>query len=224
MSDSTAVHAWQSPALCTVIPAQHLELWNMVQLDSRIYRALSFQRCSILTSITLIGCQDLDVKSCPNLFTSLHIEYGAAPECKDGKWEISEKICPPEASSGMIPTCKNLGGNPAENQIQFAMMEGDLLAGRGPISVKCGPGSLTAGYKVETLLGYLTGGEGVTSCQLFTFAITLLHRSAQLWCWTSGLVLVSGGVGAAPGTAVAGISGAGAGWASAASFTVPWAG
>ncbi|KAJ8896995.1 hypothetical protein PR048_002341 [Dryococelus australis] len=30
---------------------------------------LSFRRCSILTSITLIGSQDLDVKSHPNLFT-----------------------------------------------------------------------------------------------------------------------------------------------------------
>ncbi|KAJ8871289.1 hypothetical protein PR048_027597 [Dryococelus australis] len=33
--------------------------------------SLSFQRCSILTSITLIGSQDLDVKSRLNLFTSL---------------------------------------------------------------------------------------------------------------------------------------------------------
>ncbi|KAJ8894225.1 hypothetical protein PR048_006837 [Dryococelus australis] len=32
--------------------------------------ALSFRHCSILTSITLIGSQDLDVKSRPNLFTS----------------------------------------------------------------------------------------------------------------------------------------------------------
>ncbi|KAJ8870388.1 hypothetical protein PR048_029409 [Dryococelus australis] len=31
--------------------------------------ALSFRPCSILTSITLIGSQDLDVTSCPNLFT-----------------------------------------------------------------------------------------------------------------------------------------------------------
>ncbi|KAJ8898065.1 hypothetical protein PR048_003425 [Dryococelus australis] len=33
---------------------------------------LSFRRCSILTSITLVGCQDLDVKSRPNLFTRVH--------------------------------------------------------------------------------------------------------------------------------------------------------
>ncbi|KAJ8871644.1 hypothetical protein PR048_027971 [Dryococelus australis] len=39
---------------------------------SSVSPALSFRRCSILTSITLFGSQDLDVKSRPNLFTSLH--------------------------------------------------------------------------------------------------------------------------------------------------------
>ncbi|KAJ8870470.1 hypothetical protein PR048_029492 [Dryococelus australis] len=38
---------------------------------SPVSPALSFRRCSILTSVTLIGSQDLDVKSRPNLFTSL---------------------------------------------------------------------------------------------------------------------------------------------------------
>ncbi|KAJ8879025.1 hypothetical protein PR048_019631 [Dryococelus australis] len=36
---------------------------------SPVSTALSFQHCSILTSITLIGSQDLAVKSLPNLFT-----------------------------------------------------------------------------------------------------------------------------------------------------------
>ncbi|KAJ8875251.1 hypothetical protein PR048_023146 [Dryococelus australis] len=35
---------------------------------SPIYPTLSFRRCSILTSITLIGSQDLDVTSRPNLY------------------------------------------------------------------------------------------------------------------------------------------------------------
>ncbi|KAJ8885988.1 hypothetical protein PR048_012194 [Dryococelus australis] len=37
------------------------------------FPALSFRLCSILTSISLIGSQDLDVKSRPNLFTSSDI-------------------------------------------------------------------------------------------------------------------------------------------------------
>ncbi|KAJ8878543.1 hypothetical protein PR048_019121 [Dryococelus australis] len=36
---------------------------------SPVSHPLSFRRCSILTSITIIGSQDLDVKSHPNLFT-----------------------------------------------------------------------------------------------------------------------------------------------------------
>ncbi|KAJ8891943.1 hypothetical protein PR048_004502 [Dryococelus australis] len=46
--------------------------WPVVGGFSRgspVSPALSFWRCSILTSITLIGCQDHDVKSRPNLFT-----------------------------------------------------------------------------------------------------------------------------------------------------------
>ncbi|KAJ8896930.1 hypothetical protein PR048_002276 [Dryococelus australis] len=53
---------------------------------SPVSPAPSFRCCSILISITLIGSQDLSVKSCPNFFTH-----------------------PREASSGMIPTCKNPG-------------------------------------------------------------------------------------------------------------------
>ncbi|KAJ8894797.1 hypothetical protein PR048_000104 [Dryococelus australis] len=37
--------------------------------DSPVSAAPLFRRCSIITSITLIGSQDLDVKSRPNLFT-----------------------------------------------------------------------------------------------------------------------------------------------------------
>ncbi|KAJ8896132.1 hypothetical protein PR048_001475 [Dryococelus australis] len=41
------------------------------------FPALSFRHCSILTSIILIGSQDLDVKSRPDLFTSLHVIWMA---------------------------------------------------------------------------------------------------------------------------------------------------
>ncbi|KAJ8893786.1 hypothetical protein PR048_006387 [Dryococelus australis] len=49
-------------------------------LGSPVFPALSFRRCSILTSITIIGSQDPDDKSLPNLFTSLHqyLHSGAA--------------------------------------------------------------------------------------------------------------------------------------------------
>ncbi|KAJ8873906.1 hypothetical protein PR048_024742 [Dryococelus australis] len=55
------------------------ELCRTMTLDGGFYRgspvslALSFRRCSIITSITLIGSQNLDVKSRPNLFTHQHI-------------------------------------------------------------------------------------------------------------------------------------------------------
>ncbi|KAJ8896222.1 hypothetical protein PR048_001565 [Dryococelus australis] len=41
---------------------------------SPVSPTLSFRRCSVLTSITLIGSQDLDVKSSPNLFNLTHVE------------------------------------------------------------------------------------------------------------------------------------------------------
>ncbi|KAJ8866098.1 hypothetical protein PR048_033622 [Dryococelus australis] len=43
---------------------------------SRVSPALSFRRCSTLTSITLIGSQDLDVQSRPNLFTLSPVLHG----------------------------------------------------------------------------------------------------------------------------------------------------
>ncbi|KAJ8898164.1 hypothetical protein PR048_003524 [Dryococelus australis] len=49
---------------------------------SPVSPALSFRRCSILASITLIGSQDLDVKSRPNLFT--HSITGSAKLMSSG--------------------------------------------------------------------------------------------------------------------------------------------
>ncbi|KAJ8890889.1 hypothetical protein PR048_010398 [Dryococelus australis] len=51
--------------------------------------ALSFQRCSILTSITLIGSQDLDVKRRPNLFTSLRCLYYSARQPPGLTWFLA---------------------------------------------------------------------------------------------------------------------------------------
>ncbi|KAJ8878333.1 hypothetical protein PR048_018910 [Dryococelus australis] len=74
---------------------------------SPISHALTFRRCSILTSITLISSQDLDVKSRRDLLT---LSFRAAPECKGGgKRDIPEKTRRPAASSGMIPICENPG-------------------------------------------------------------------------------------------------------------------
>ncbi|KAJ8874042.1 hypothetical protein PR048_024882 [Dryococelus australis] len=42
---------------------------------SSVSPALSFRRCFIIISITLIGSQALDVKSCPNLFTTRPVLY-----------------------------------------------------------------------------------------------------------------------------------------------------
>ncbi|KAJ8888825.1 hypothetical protein PR048_008319 [Dryococelus australis] len=52
---------WES---CRTLP-----LVSGFSQGSPVFPALSFWRCSILTSITLIGSQDLAVKSRPNLFT-----------------------------------------------------------------------------------------------------------------------------------------------------------
>ncbi|KAJ8895947.1 hypothetical protein PR048_001288 [Dryococelus australis] len=57
---------------------------------SPVSSTLSFRRCSILTSITLIGSQDLTVKSRPNLFThsrgrgGVAVRLPASYQCKAG--------------------------------------------------------------------------------------------------------------------------------------------
>ncbi|KAJ8866009.1 hypothetical protein PR048_033533 [Dryococelus australis] len=68
---------------------------------SSVSPGLSFRHRSILTSITLIGSQDLAVKSRPNLF--------ALSNCGRGRRKIPEKTRRPAASSSTIPTCENLG-------------------------------------------------------------------------------------------------------------------
>ncbi|KAJ8888795.1 hypothetical protein PR048_008287 [Dryococelus australis] len=72
----------------------------------------SFRRRSVFASVILIGSEDLDVKTRPNLFISLSVGKrftGAAPECKSGgKCEIPEKTRRPASPSGTISTCENL--------------------------------------------------------------------------------------------------------------------
>ncbi|KAJ8878615.1 hypothetical protein PR048_019196 [Dryococelus australis] len=52
----------------------HVEIVPNDAVGRRVFSGISRfpPRCSILTSITLIGCKDLDAKSRPNLYTPLH--------------------------------------------------------------------------------------------------------------------------------------------------------
>ncbi|KAJ8869729.1 hypothetical protein PR048_028724 [Dryococelus australis] len=73
-SPPTKVNRIQSPADSLLEFRMWESCWAMQLVVgfsrvSPIYPALSFQLCSILTSITLFGSQDLAVKSHPNLFT-----------------------------------------------------------------------------------------------------------------------------------------------------------
>ncbi|KAJ8895390.1 hypothetical protein PR048_000722 [Dryococelus australis] len=61
------------------------------------FPALSFQRCSILTSIALIGSQDLDVKSRRNSFTSVYRVNVSTPR--------KPPPSPSKAVSATLPTC-----------------------------------------------------------------------------------------------------------------------
>ncbi|KAJ8878092.1 hypothetical protein PR048_022559 [Dryococelus australis] len=69
---------------------QTMPLVGGVSRGSPFYPAVSFRLCSILTSVTLIGSQDLNVKSRPNLFTSLHVSY--IPKFKVTHWIAPEYI------------------------------------------------------------------------------------------------------------------------------------
>ncbi|KAJ8871253.1 hypothetical protein PR048_027559 [Dryococelus australis] len=54
--------------------------WRAFSGISHIYPAISFRRCSVLTSITHVGSQDLAVKRRPNLFT--HESFVRHKECR----------------------------------------------------------------------------------------------------------------------------------------------
>ncbi|KAJ8891608.1 hypothetical protein PR048_004136 [Dryococelus australis] len=60
--DPGSIPSWD---LCPTMPLNSGFSWG-----TPVSPAVSFRRCSILTSITLIGSQDLDVKSHPSLYTS----------------------------------------------------------------------------------------------------------------------------------------------------------
>ncbi|KAJ8869298.1 hypothetical protein PR048_030872 [Dryococelus australis] len=78
---------------------------------SPVSPALSFRRCFIPASITLVGSQDLDVKSRPNLFTHVFSLLGRSSVGMRGrgKREIPKKTRGPAASSATIRTYENGG-------------------------------------------------------------------------------------------------------------------
>ncbi|KAJ8877585.1 hypothetical protein PR048_022040 [Dryococelus australis] len=69
---------------------------------SPVSPALSFRRCFILVSITLIGSQDLDVTSHPDLRRNERAR----------KREILENTCQPASLFVRIPTCEYPGATP----------------------------------------------------------------------------------------------------------------
>ncbi|KAJ8866516.1 hypothetical protein PR048_032359 [Dryococelus australis] len=102
---------------------------------SPVSPAPSFRRYSILTSITLIGSQDLAVKSSPNLFS--HSLYGiplfsSAGMKGRGKREIPEKTRRPTASSGTIITCEIPGATPPGIEPGSRRWKGSSLATAPP--------------------------------------------------------------------------------------------
>ncbi|KAJ8869579.1 hypothetical protein PR048_028571 [Dryococelus australis] len=81
---------------------------------SPVSLALSFRHCSILTSITLIGSQDLDVKSRPNLFTHpiLLAEMNGCATSRTSGFVQSDHVTPLECVwRGFDHPCANGSGN-----------------------------------------------------------------------------------------------------------------
>ncbi|KAJ8886137.1 hypothetical protein PR048_012346 [Dryococelus australis] len=63
-------HAWSLPDFRMWESCRTIPLVGAFSRGSPVFPTLSFRRCSILTSITLIDSQDLGVKRHPNLFTN----------------------------------------------------------------------------------------------------------------------------------------------------------
>ncbi|KAJ8872734.1 hypothetical protein PR048_026349 [Dryococelus australis] len=79
-----------------VIPGSRMwELWRTMPLfggfprGSPVFPALSFRRCSILTSNTTISSQDLHVKICPNLFPHYRVDFKAGA-ARDSEREANQ--------------------------------------------------------------------------------------------------------------------------------------
>ncbi|KAJ8898533.1 hypothetical protein PR048_003893 [Dryococelus australis] len=101
---------------------------------SPVSPALSFQRCSILISTTLIGSQDLDVKSRPNIFTNskslaqyrtyrvYHLVSEDITSCLEDVWHQACLVCVSTeyAASWPLPIYGNFGeslGNELDSTI-----------------------------------------------------------------------------------------------------------
>ncbi|KAJ8878771.1 hypothetical protein PR048_019357 [Dryococelus australis] len=77
---------------------------------SPISPAISFHRCSILTSITLIGSQDLALKSCPCLFT-----YYMQTDVTRLKWNVREIVI--ACNTGLVVAGHYFGKLPTDSSI-----------------------------------------------------------------------------------------------------------
>ncbi|KAJ8889447.1 hypothetical protein PR048_008946 [Dryococelus australis] len=75
-----------SPDFCMWESCRTMPLVGKFSRGSPVSSTLSFQHYSILTSITLIGSQDLDIKSRPYLFTQTIIEKGSPLQCM--LWQV----------------------------------------------------------------------------------------------------------------------------------------
>ncbi|KAJ8868284.1 hypothetical protein PR048_029800 [Dryococelus australis] len=92
---------------------------------SPVSPATSFRRCSILTSVALIGSQELAVKSCPNIVDAVRREHFMSVQCLalsgDGALDARGNVAlmpPPPPSS-----FNNLAASSARKQLQERGMD-----------------------------------------------------------------------------------------------------
>ncbi|KAJ8882865.1 hypothetical protein PR048_014679 [Dryococelus australis] len=144
----------QSPAgplgdFCMWESCRTMPLVGGFSRGSAVSPVLSFRRCSILTSITFIDCQDLYVKSRPNLFP--HSEVSAVMQ-RRRKREIPEKTHQPVASSDMIPTREIPASTPPGIGPCSPRAEACSLTTTPPRDGRCVPDLTTCGTGVKEQL------------------------------------------------------------------------
>ncbi|KAJ8878826.1 hypothetical protein PR048_019414 [Dryococelus australis] len=101
---------------------------------SLVYHAPSFRRRSLFTSITLIGSEDLDVKSIPNFFTSLHICDTCLDRCvkrlRNAREKENRKQPPDNGSALHVPQMRNAGREFAGSRHSYAATVAHLTSPR----------------------------------------------------------------------------------------------
>ncbi|KAJ8871797.1 hypothetical protein PR048_028137 [Dryococelus australis] len=125
-----------------------------------------FRRCSIFTSINLIGSQDLDVKSRPNLFThSLHqsrVEFRsrplAAPHSNPCKGGLDKYALPLRASRTLTPSIWNDSPPLLPTPSPFKVITAPHLGETRSI-----PGGVAAGFSHEGFVPDFAAGRRVLS-------------------------------------------------------------